>query len=248
MKEILYDWGGLNAWLFKLINGLYISGDESFWLFLTALGDHKNFKYYTGLVGAYLIGEMIYRKLDKKPIERRHLNEAAALLITLVMGYMAYGFITGILKSFFYMPRPFMIPDIRAHMHYAGPYPSQADYYASFPSGHAATIAFLVAALWYKFRNRYVHYAGIALVVLVCWSRIAVGMHFPADVLIGAAIGVFIAYFVREYVYRMMRVPLPTPAFFAKMIPPHVAPPPVAVHPPQAARPPAAAASGARKP
>jgi membrane-associated phospholipid phosphatase len=58
---------------------------------------------------------------------------------------------------------------------------------ASFPSGHATT-AFALAtllALWYPRGT-----AGFLLVAtLVGWSRVALGSHFPSDVLAGAILG-----------------------------------------------------------
>jgi undecaprenyl-diphosphatase len=58
---------------------------------------------------------------------------------------------------------------------------------ASFPSGHATTAFALatVLSLWYP-RGRWVWGAGA---VLVGWSRIVLGSHFPSDVLAGAVLG-----------------------------------------------------------
>jgi membrane-associated phospholipid phosphatase len=59
---------------------------------------------------------------------------------------------------------------------------------ASFPSGHTTTAFALatVLSLWYP-GGRWV-WGGFA--VLVGWSRIALGSHFPSDVLAGAVLGV----------------------------------------------------------
>lgn len=58
-----------------------------------------------------------------------------------------------------------------------------------FPSGHAATVAAVVAVVWlygcWKLRI-----AGALLVVLVCWSRVYLGVHFPLDVVTGVAVGI----------------------------------------------------------
>jgi signal peptidase II len=54
----------------------------------------------------------------------------------------------------------------------------------SLPSGHATYAALVVGALWPLMGRR----GRIGLVLyaaLVGWSRIAAGMHFPADVLAG---------------------------------------------------------------
>jgi undecaprenyl-diphosphatase len=58
----------------------------------------------------------------------------------------------------------------------------------SFPSGHAAT-SFAGATLlaWYAPRLAVPLYA---LAALVAWSRVYVGVHYPLDILAGAALGV----------------------------------------------------------
>jgi len=59
---------------------------------------------------------------------------------------------------------------------------------ASFPSGHTTTAFALatVLSLWYP-RGRWVWGGGA---VLVGWSRLILGSHFPSDVLAGAVLGV----------------------------------------------------------
>jgi len=212
MKDVFYDWGGLNAWLFKLVNGL--SGNptyDNFMLFITQFGARENFKYYIGVMVLWSMGEMGLYKMRSVTITRQHTKEAGALLITLVMGYMVCALFVGLPKMFFDLYRPYWVYyNTPGAVHFIGvPCINTGDCKASFPSGHAATIAFIVTALWYKFNYRLAHIAGIVLAFAVCWSRLALGMHFPADVLAGTVIGYVSAYYVRRYVYRMMRVPLP---------------------------------------
>ena len=59
---------------------------------------------------------------------------------------------------------------------------------ASFPSGHATTVFALatVLSLWYPRWTA----AWLALAAVVGWSRIALGSHFPSDVVAGAVVGV----------------------------------------------------------
>ncbi len=54
----------------------------------------------------------------------------------------------------------------------------------SLPSGHSTYAALVAGALWPLAGVRQ-RMALVAYVVLVGWSRIAAGMHFPADVLAG---------------------------------------------------------------
>ena len=61
----------------------------------------------------------------------------------------------------------------------------------SFPSGHCMTAAAVCVAIGTAFPLSIP--AGIALVVLVGWARIACAHHYPTDVLAGAALGAGIA-------------------------------------------------------
>jgi membrane-associated phospholipid phosphatase len=62
---------------------------------------------------------------------------------------------------------------------------------ASFPSGHATTVFALATVLsfWYPRWTA----AWLVLAAVVGWSRIALGPHFPSDVVAGAVLGVSVA-------------------------------------------------------
>ena len=58
----------------------------------------------------------------------------------------------------------------------------------SFPSSHTA-VALAVAIALVPFLARPLAAAGIAYAVLVGWSRVYLGVHYPLDILGGAGIG-----------------------------------------------------------
>lgn len=63
----------------------------------------------------------------------------------------------------------------------------------SFPSGHATNS---LACSWVLFRRAPKRWWGICaliLALLICWSRLYVGVHYPTDVLCGILIGIFCA-------------------------------------------------------
>jgi undecaprenyl-diphosphatase len=63
---------------------------------------------------------------------------------------------------------------------------------SSFPSNHAACGFALAVAVWWLVPG-----AGSLLVLFACvlaFSRVYVGVHYPADVLIGAGVGSLVAY------------------------------------------------------
>ena len=64
----------------------------------------------------------------------------------------------------------------------------------SFPSSHAANMA--STATWFSYRYKRYTWIFVTIAVLVGYSRIYVGVHYPTDVLGGAVIGVFCALMV----------------------------------------------------
>ena len=207
MSRFFYDWGGLNAWLFHLVNGFHSPFYDRLMVVLTNLGDHHNFVYYFVFITLLMLLDALIMKAQKEPITQIHVRSAFALLIVLAMSHILVGLVIGVLKSTVHLPRPFVVyAKMPQAMHFIGAYPAATDFNVSFPSGHAATISLLVAALW-PVLPRWGRVFGVLLAVMVCWSRLAIGMHFPADVIGGALIGAGVVILVRRYVYRIMDVP-----------------------------------------
>ncbi len=50
MKEIFYDWGGANVWLFHAINDIRFEWLDKVMLLGTTLGDHILFPLYLGVL------------------------------------------------------------------------------------------------------------------------------------------------------------------------------------------------------
>ncbi len=207
MKTMLYDWFGLNAWLFDAANGLFDGGFyRQMMLWVTELGDHHHFKYIVIVSALFLSARWLWRRMRGLGGDRMELRESIAHVVTLTMGYAMFGLIIGVLKTVVKLPRPFMVEEVRQHMRFLKEaYPPADEYYTSFPSGHAAVVAFLVVFLW-PHLNAAGRIAALALAFIVCWSRLAIGMHFPADLVGGALIGAASAWFVGRYVRRMMRL------------------------------------------
>ena len=59
----------------------------------------------------------------------------------------------------------------------------------SFPSTHSASVAALYISLARDIKKRWMWIVAVAITILVGLSRIAVGMHYPTDVLAGWALG-----------------------------------------------------------
>lgn len=94
-----------------------------------------------------------------------------------------------LLKAAFAVPRPFLVLPAGS-VQLLDVLPANG----AFPSGHAIASALLAGVLVQG--RRWGWQAGLmGLVLLVCWSRIAIGVHWPLDVLVGAALGWAIALF-----------------------------------------------------
>lgn len=151
-----------NQALFLLLNQSASSLPSGLWANLTAIGDT--------LVAFSLLLPFVRRRPDMA---------AAILLATLFTLVYVHG-----MKFGFGLPRPPAVLDL-ASFNVIGP----ALRSGSFPSGHTAT-AFAMMALLSAYLPNWGRLLPLLLVAtLVGTSRIAVGVHWPLDVLAGAAGG-----------------------------------------------------------
>jgi membrane-associated phospholipid phosphatase len=67
---------------------------------------------------------------------------------------------------------------------------------ASFPSGHTTEAFAMAAALSLLFRKKEIMIPVYIWAFLVAYSRMALGVHYPSDVLFGAALGTLISWLV----------------------------------------------------
>jgi membrane-associated phospholipid phosphatase len=189
MHAFLYDWGGLNDWLFHLINDVHTPWLDSLMRLGTLLGGHDNFSLYLALAAA--IGFVS----AARGRGAARLNAAYAWLSVLAVfsiGYALEGGIIGLLKPWLDFPRPpLALP--AGSVHVVG----QLELHHSLPSGHSAFAMLVVASLWpvavWPVR------AGLALFALwVGLSRISLGAHFPADVLAGFALSLAVVWLLQR--------------------------------------------------
>lgn len=171
-KFLLYDWGGWNVALFQAINsGMPSALDPLAWFF--------------SLIGSYwtapltLLGLWWWSMSASNPKRTRAVqHRLAAFGVAFVLALLA----ASTLKWWLDFPRP---PAVLGHfVHVIG----VAELRYSLPSGHATYAALVVGAFW-PLMGRGGRLALVCYAALVGWSRIAAGMHFPADLLAGWTLG-----------------------------------------------------------
>jgi membrane-associated phospholipid phosphatase len=115
-----------------------------------------------------------------------NLSAGIRLSVALVLGIV----INDGLKTLFTHPRPFDL-DPSVGLYHAEGY--------GLPSGHAQMSVIIWGVLAAEIRKRWAWVTAVILMVLIGFSRIYLGVHFPTDVLAGWAVGalVLIAYIGR---------------------------------------------------
>jgi membrane-associated phospholipid phosphatase len=178
MKEILYDWGGANVWLFHAINDIRFAWLDQVMLLGTYLGGHAMFPFY--LVLLTLIALVVLSQPEQEFTQYQpRVKRWLAVIAVFSLSYWLDGLLLGYLKPVLDFPRPplALLPQT---LHIVG----AAEYHHSLPSGHSTFAMMVVASLW-PILGRSWRIAGACFVLWVGVSRISLGMHFPADVLAG---------------------------------------------------------------
>ncbi len=98
---------------------------------------------------------------------------------------LARGLVTPVIQFFYHEPRPFT---------FYGFVPLVSESTWSFPSAHMALFFALAMAAWYASRKWGIWYLSLAAAVGI--ARIYVGVHWPLDIIAGAAIGIASAMFI----------------------------------------------------
>lgn len=152
-------------------------GPQDLWIFLTQWGD----------AAVVLLLLLVLGRSSRR---------GAALAIK---GFLIGAVVSPLLKTLWSVPRPLMVID-PALLNPMGNPPSSAN---SMPSGHALAASAMVCLIVLMYPSL-VHRKTVVLPLIlggmvVAFSRVVVGAHWPADVLAGLGLGVWIAWLALRF-------------------------------------------------
>src|SRR5205823_1164647 len=165
--------------------------------------------FFTILTGVYVIF-LVAVPLWWRGVRTATFDVLLLLAITIVA--------TEAIKYLVDRPRPC---DALANVNTLAGYRCSAEFDPAFPSGHASRAFAVAAFLTIRFRWRLGIPAG-AFAVLAGISRVYLGLHWPSDVLGGAAVGIGFALLIevvsrRVAPYQRIRAPSKVAAIVAKL-------------------------------
>ncbi len=195
MKDILYDWGGFNVWLFHAINNVRGEPLDTLMLWGTTLGDHVRFPLYLATLTVCALWFATERGGRSLAAVRPRLW--LEVLAVFSVAYLVDGWLVSWLKTTVDYPRLSLALPIESLRLVGKP-----ELNHSLPSGHSLFAVTVVASLWPLFR-RTGHALLAAFVLWVGLSRISLGVHFPADVLAGYLLGLGVVIVIRLAILRM---------------------------------------------
>lgn len=138
------------------------------------------------LVYFLVAGIFVYLYLEHDRRRRWFIFVASALSVIL-----SRGILTEVIRYFSPRPRPFEVLEITPLF--------PENLMNSFPSGHAAFTFALAMALWF-FNRRWGNWY-LVLALLIGTGRVFAGIHWPVDILGGAAVGIISAFLI----YALLR-------------------------------------------
>lgn len=186
--------------LFHAINTFHGEWYDRFMVLATAISSRLNFPIYIALI-LFFAWWTLGRNKNAAPDQRQAIKRLwYRLTFVFTLAFVSDTIFVEIAKQYFHRPRPFVTLPLES-MRLMGPVLGKAEYYVSFPSGHASFAAVIVASFW-PLLHPTGKLLGLLFILWVCWSRIALGVHYPADVAVGTLSGLLITFGIRTIIEK----------------------------------------------
>tara|TARA_B100001142_G_scaffold119358_1_gene121412 strand:+ start:5296 stop:5886 length:591 start_codon:yes stop_codon:yes gene_type:complete len=137
----------------------------------------------------------------------KHKKNRLILILILPLGIFITDKIGDSIKDFELRNRPYMTINneeinllVKVKKTEDGKYKNTRSSKKSFPSNHSANIFFIYFILSILYPNKNKYFLFIAMIIGI--SRIYVGVHYPFDVISGAAIGLSIGFVIKKILIR----------------------------------------------
>jgi len=157
--------------LLNWLNHHYVPGSLPFLQFISSATTYVSI--------ALVVMVMVFSFVKNKPLARRCSIALATVLMVVAIA-------SPVMKSLMYRERPFYAHDFIEKRTDGGE--------SSFPSGHSMEAFALAITLSLCFKRKWITLVAFAWAFLVGYSRVALGVHYPSDVLGGMALGSFIGW------------------------------------------------------
>jgi undecaprenyl-diphosphatase len=171
----------LNTLLFQKINDL---AGQNVWLDRLAV-------FFSDYAGYVLVAVLVLLFIFKSARLSRFM-----VLVALISAAVSRGIITTIIRFFYHHPRPFDVLAVKQLIPESG---------YSFPSGHAAFYFALSMGIYLY--NKKLGTAFFVVSALTGIARIFAGVHWPADILGGALVGIVTALLVNFCAHKYLDKP-----------------------------------------
>lgn len=176
----------LQADILKFIQSFSTPTLDIFFIILTNLGSQ---------IFYFLLFPYLFWQRDK----RLGLYVASSLFLSM--------YINVLLKEIVALPRPIDYPGIRSLF-------TQSALGYSFPSGHAQGTAAIWSMIISYYNKKSIKIFGLIFILLVSFSRLYLGVHWPLDVIVGILLG----FFVSLIIYKLIKTFFLPESFLLKLI------------------------------
>ena len=174
----MIDWiDQIDKTIFLFLNSKHSESSDAIWMFITNIPTW---------IPLYILILVLIIKVFKK-------DSLYLILGLLLVVLLSDQFTSGFMKPFFERHRPCHDHEISYLVHVANKCGGQF----GFASGHSANSFGISMIVWLVFRYAW-KWTWIIFVwaVVVAYSRIAIGVHYPGDIIVGGLVGIFFGWLV----------------------------------------------------